>query len=101
MNQLSLTLAPPAPRARRRDPATSHEAAASAAPLQARHHGVIVDALRAHGPMGKDQIAGLTGLMGVAVARRMAELRAIQLVRPTGRRVQSASGRAETEWEAA
>lgn len=92
--------APAEPRARRTDPATSHEAAESARALAARHHRVIVAALREHGPMGKDRIAHVTGLTGVAVARRMSELRSQGLALPTGRRVESAAGRAETEWTA-
>lgn len=99
MTQLGLEFADP-PKARRKDPATSHEAAESARELQARHHRLIVDALWQHGPMGKDRIAEVLGLTGVAVARRMSELRSRGLAMPTGRRVQSKSGRAETEWTA-
>lgn len=90
----------PPPRARRTDPGTSHAAADSARALAARHHNAIVAALREHGPMGKDRIAAVTGLSGVAVARRMSELRYAGVVAPTGRRVTSAAGRAETEWRA-
>jgi predicted ArsR family transcriptional regulator len=89
-----------APRARRLDPETSHEAAASAGELQARHQGMIVDTLRRCGPLGKDRIAAILGLTGVAVARRMSELREAGLVAATGRRVPSNSGRSETEWKA-
>jgi predicted ArsR family transcriptional regulator len=89
-----------APRARTSDPATSHEAAASARELRARHNRVILEALRVHGPMGKDGIAARTGLTGVAVARRMSELRQLRLAVETGRRAKSAAGRPETEWSA-
>jgi hypothetical protein len=89
-----------APRARTSDPDTSHEAAASARELQTRHHRIILKALRAHGPMGKDGIAAVTNLTGVAVARRMSELRNLYLVVETGRRAKSAAGRSETEWSA-
>jgi predicted ArsR family transcriptional regulator len=98
MTQLAVELAPP--QARRGDPFTSHDAAASARELQARHHRMIVDALRSHGPLGKDRIAQVLGLTGVAVARRMSELRTAGLVEATGRRVRSNSGRSETEWSA-
>lgn len=89
-----------APQARRHDPETSHMAAAMARDLQAHHHLVIVDALREHGPMGKDRIAAVTGLTGVAVARRMSELRGLGAVEPSGRRAVSVAGRPETEWQA-
>lgn len=87
------------PQARRHDPETSHMAAARARDLQAHHHLAIVDALRRHGPMGKDRIAAYTGLTGVAVARRMSELRDLGAVEPSGRRAVSAAGRPETEWQ--
>lgn len=99
MTQPGLAFADP-PKARRADPSTSHEAATSARELQALHHRRIVDALWQHGPMGKDRIAEVLGLTGVAVARRMSELRSRKLVMPTGQRVQSKAGRSETEWTA-
>jgi predicted ArsR family transcriptional regulator len=97
---MELSVNTTAPQARRFDPATSHEAAASARDLQARHHELIVDTLRRCGPLGKDRIAEILGLTGVAVARRMSELREAGLVAATGRRVPSNSGRSETEWKA-
>lgn len=100
MMQLAFDLAPP-PLARRTDPATSHAAAESARELAQRHHRMIVDALRTHGPMGKDGIGRVTGLNGVAVARRMSELDVMSRVQATGRTVQSNAGRAEREWRAA
>lgn len=93
------SLEPTPPRARMQDPATSHLAAACARELQARHHLAIVDALRKHGPMGKDMIAATTGLTGVAVARRMSELRGLGFVEPSGKRALSLAGRPETEWQ--
>ena len=89
------------PQARRRDPATSHQAAASAKELQAQHHRVIVDCLKRHGALGKDGIAARTGLTGVAVARRTAELERAGLIQPTGKTVLSTAGRPEREWRAA
>ncbi len=86
------------PMARKRDPATSHAAAAQAREVQARHHSLILAALEQHGPAGKDAVAARTGLTGVAVARRVTELERVGLIRPTGRKVQSAAGRWEREW---
>ena len=86
------------PRARRRDPATSHLAAASMSAYA--HMGRIHEALLAHGPAGKDTIASLTGLSPAQVARRLPEMRLLGLVGLTGQTVQSASARAEREWQA-
>jgi DNA-binding transcriptional ArsR family regulator len=86
------------PAARRTDPATSHAAARSARALAADHHARILDALRRHGRLGKDGIARATGLSGVAVARRLPELERAGLVTPTGRTVESDTGRQEREW---
>jgi hypothetical protein len=89
------------PQARRSDPPTSHQAAASARELQAQHHQVIVACLKRHGALGKDGIAARTGLTGVAVARRTAELQRAGLIQPTGKTVLSTAGRPEREWKAA
>jgi hypothetical protein len=89
------------PQARRSDPPTSHQAAASARELQAQHHRVIVACLKRHGPLGKDGIAARTGLTGVAVARRTAELERAGFIQPTGKTVLSTAGRHEREWRAA
>lgn len=91
---------PAPPMARNSDPSTSHQAAASAADLQQRHHDLIVRCLRPHGALGKDGIAARTRLDGVAVCRRLVELQRLGRVRPTGKCVQSTAGRAEREWEA-
>lgn len=95
-HQLTLDLPPPA--ARRRDPETSHIAAAAARDLQARHQQMILDCLRKHGPLGKDGIAACTRIDGVAVARRTVELQRARLIELTGRTVQSTAGRPEREW---
>ena len=86
-----------APAARRSDPATSHQAAESAKELAARHHKIILEALR-RGPAGKDRIAALTQLTGTQVARRTCELQRQGLIEPTGVVVRSTAGRAEREW---
>ena len=87
--------------ARRSDPATSRAAASQARALAADHHARILAALRDRGAAGKSEIAERTGLDGVAVARRMAEMQRAGLVRLTGEQVLSAAGRAEREWEVA
>ena len=88
------------PLARSSDPSTSHGAADAAKELQARHHRLILDCLRKHGPCGKDAIAARTALTGVQVCRRTFELYGAGLIRATGRTVQSTAGRKEREWEA-
>jgi hypothetical protein len=106
MEQTSLDFSPPAaweppiPSARSTDPATSHAAAAQAHELRSRHHALIVECLRRHGPLGKDGIAARTGMTGVAVARRTVELQRNGMIRTTGRTVPSLAGRAEREWKA-
>ena len=89
---MQLTLTPDEPRARRRDPETSHAAASSAKELQQRHHRVVLANLAHYGPLGKTEIARLSGLDGVAVARRMSEMQRAGWVTLTGRNVQGAAG---------
>jgi predicted ArsR family transcriptional regulator len=90
-------MAPP-PMARRSDPETSKQAAASARELQAHHHAVILAALRKHGDAGKDRLGALTNLTGVAICRRLPELQRLGLIELTGKTVPSTSGRQEREW---
>jgi predicted ArsR family transcriptional regulator len=94
MNQLSIfdTMA------RRTDPATSKAAARAAVELRAQHQALILEALKRHGPLGKDAIAARTRLTGVQVCRRLTELQRDKLIEPTGQTVTSTSGRAEREW---
>lgn len=94
------TLALDVPLARNSDPGTSHAAADAAHELQARHHRIILTALREHGPAGKDRLAALTCLTGVQVCRRLSELDSLGLAKPTGKTVKSTSGRQEREWRA-
>lgn len=89
------------PLARNSDPETSHLAAESARDLQAQHQRMILNALRKYGASGKDRIGALTGLSGVAVARRLTELQRRGAIIPTGRKVQSMAGRLEREWSLA
>lgn len=86
------------PLARNTDPATSHAAAMAAGAFAHDHKAMILAALVAHGPMGKDAIARATGLTGVAVARRLPEMLDLGMAAPTGRRVPSDTGNAEREW---
>jgi hypothetical protein len=87
------------PRARTRDPVTSHLAAAQVT-TATDHYTAIHEALTLHGPAGKDRIAALAGLDPVQVSRRLPEMRKLGLVGLTGETVQSNSGRAEREWQA-
>ena len=87
------------PRARTRDPMTSHLAAAQVTTAES-HYQAIHEALAGWGPMGKDEIAALAGLDPSQVARRLPEMRRLGLVGLTGETVQSNSGRAEREWQA-
>ena len=87
------------PRARTRDPVTSHLAAAQVTTADS-HYQAIYDALAGWGPMGKDEIAALAGLDPSQVARRLPEMRRLGLVGLTGETVQSRSGRQEREWQA-
>lgn len=97
--QLALTF--DTPLARSSDPGTSHGAADEAKQLQARHHRIILAALEAHGPAGKDRLAVLTALTGVQVCRRLVELERAGRIKWTGKTVKSTAGRAEREWSLA
>jgi predicted ArsR family transcriptional regulator len=87
-----------APRARHRDPQTSHAAAADAKDLAKQHAILILGALR-YGPAGVDRIAAITRLSPYQVSKRMAELEKSRAIRLTGRTVQSNAGRAQREWQ--
>ena len=86
-------------RVRCSDPVTSYEAADSAKDLASKHFSMIVDALNAHGALGKDGIAQHSGLDPNQVARRLNELSNMNLIELTGRTVKSKSGRNEREWK--
>lgn len=96
MNQLSFVL--DEPRARRRDPVTSHSAASAAHSLQIDHCCLILGALK-RGPAGVDRIAAITKLTTYQVSKRMAELERAGAAKLTGKTVQSTSGRAQREWQ--
>jgi predicted ArsR family transcriptional regulator len=82
------------PTARRTDPDTSHQAAASMvhiAGLQARE---VLEALRRYGSMTYTEIASLAGLEPHAVGRRLSELRRLELVERLSETRVTPSGRA-------
>ena len=85
-------------RARATDAITSFQAADSIKDVAKMHQEVIVAALKRFGPMGKDGIAMHTGLQSTQVARRMNELKKLDLIELTGKTVESLSGRQEREW---
>lgn len=86
-------------RARVTDPLTSYLAADSINESAKMHQEVIVAALKRFGPMGKDQIAKVSGLQANQIARRMNELQKMELIELTGKTVKSNSGRQEREWK--
>jgi predicted ArsR family transcriptional regulator len=90
------------PASRRTDPGNSHAAAASMVATASTHRSLIWAALHRCGPMGRYEIAEVTGLDPVAVARRLAELVAQGLCRRSKARQETTpSGRMGSVWEAA
>jgi hypothetical protein len=88
------------PRSRRTDALTSREAAQSMVMVAATHRALIWNALRTAGPAGRFEIAELTGLDPVQVARRVAELVSQGLLRRVPRRTETTpSGRTGGVWE--
>jgi predicted ArsR family transcriptional regulator len=86
-------------RARHSDPDTSHASAARVGEFDGAHFAAIRAALKTRGPMTFHEIAGVTGLDGQQVNKRLPELEAAQLVRTTGEKRPSPSGRACRVWE--
>lgn len=88
------------PASRRTDPGNSQAAAASMVMAAATHRSLIWTALRRCGPMGRYEIAEMTGLEPVAVARRLAELVGQGLCRRLKTRQEmTPSGRQGSVWE--
>ncbi len=85
------------PAARRTDPATSHAAAHSVRSIASEHHTRIIGAL--YTPATATEIAAATGLTMVQVCRRLPEMEALGIARPTGKTRATASGRQSREWE--
>jgi len=71
MNQLAMTF--DAPRARRRDPATSHKAAARAKAFAPSHAMRILEVLRDE-DLTAQEISQVTGLTVVQICRRLPEI---------------------------
>ena len=88
------------PLARGNDPLTSFQAADSAKDFISTHERDIVNALKALGAMGVDQIADAIALYPHAVGKRMTALHKRGEVALTGRTVKSDSGRNQREWAA-
>lgn len=87
------------PLARATDPLTSHEAAARVAEFASAHHQRVMDALRrAGGRAGAEQIGWLASMEPHAVRRRLPELQAMGVIRPTEERAMTRSGRRERIW---
>lgn len=78
MTQLALQF--DRPRARKRDPSTSHQAADRAANFAGKHRALIWNALLERGPMTYREIAAVTRLEPVAVNRRAKEMQEQGLV---------------------
>jgi predicted ArsR family transcriptional regulator len=87
------------PRARRLDPQTSHDAAASAKDLAKQHAVLILGALN-YGPACVDRIAAITKLTPYQVSKRMSELAqpGTEAIELTTRKVKGSSGRMQREW---
>ena len=88
-------------RARLTDPATSQAAADAAEAFVPAHYALILNCLKAYGPMGKDGIAFNSLLEANQIARRLKEMQRLGLVRLTGRTVKSKADCNEREWVAA
>lgn len=88
------------PAARRTDTAHSHAAAESMVMAAATHRSLIWQALHSAGPMGRYELAEVTGLDPVAIARRLAELVAQGLCRRLKTRHEvTPTGRQGSVWE--
>lgn len=86
-------------RARREDPVTSHQAAAKVVAFGHDHHAKIVGSLIAQGAGTIYEIGERVGLDHVAVARRMGELEALNVARPSGATKVGPTGRQCRVWE--
>jgi len=96
MTQLALYLPPPG--ARRRDPATSHDAARSMRTAATEQGARVFNALQALGQAGAEQIAERSGMDAYAVRKRLPELEAAGVIQTTGDTRRTASGRSERVW---
>ena len=88
-------------RARTLDPETSHDAAASMTLAANRQCAQVLNALRAIGNGGAEQIAATCGLDAYQVRKRTSELQDAGLIETTGERRRTRSGRSERVWRVA
>ena len=86
------------PRVRKDDPVTSYEAADSIKEKAPDHWTEIIECLAKHGALGKDGISSNTTLDPNQVARRLSEMERLNLIKQTGNKVKSNTGRNEREW---
>jgi len=86
------------PRVRKDDPVTSYEAAESIKDKVPDHYTEIIECLILHGALGKDGISNKTRLDPNQVARRLSEMERLGLIKQTGNKVKSNTGRNEREW---
>lgn len=98
---IQLALEMPAPRARRKDPETSHQAAAKASGLAQDHCRLITLALQEHGPQTIYELAARTRLSHVQIARRLPELAAADFVVVTNETRAGSTGRQCRVWRIA
>ena len=84
--------------ARRKDPATSHDAALRADKFAATHAGRIHAALIVHGPRSAHELETATGLTYVQIDRRMVDLVRAGKALATGLTAPTPSGGKATIW---
>lgn len=87
-------------RARRDDPVTSHQAAAQVQEFAHHHHAKILGSLITQGRATIHELAERLGLDHVQIARRLPELQALAVARPTDETKPSPKGRPCRVWEA-
>jgi predicted transcriptional regulator len=91
---------PTEPRARTSDPVTSHAAAASMLEAADVQRAILVNLLRAHGPMTADELDALAGWRVTTSGRRLGELERLGRVERTEATRPTSSGRAALVWRA-
>jgi hypothetical protein len=91
---------PVAPRSRPSDPVTSHAAAASMLEAADVQRAILVNLLRAHGPMTADELDAIAGWRVTTAGRRLAECERLGRVERTDATRPTSSGRAALVWRA-
>ena len=86
--------------ARRRDPATSHEAAWRVREFSGSQQAKILSLLKLVGPLDPEQIAAYLRMEAYAVRKRLPELEDQGVAQPIGRTSLTASGRHQRVWGA-